>query len=412
MTFISQLIKKDVQDPSEEKIGKSKDFMISTDEPYPLLKAMIMDISKDKKKNVPMEDINQLGEKIKLRVDLNDVSDYQIKKTDIKITDILDKQIVDANGKKIDRVNDIEISEVDGNYRLIGLNVGFKGIIRRLGIEGILKDLKIETPGEYIAWDDINIYESDEYNLKLKVTDYDLKKLHPSDMAEIIKELNDKDLTTILNSLDEDIAAGVLEEISSNRQVCLLDSMDNKKTANILNKMSPDSATDLFGCLSEDKADELLDLMNPEEANDIRKLLNYSPDTAGGIMTTEFAVINEEYTAHEILDYLRNIVKNIRFIYYIYLVSDEVLTGIASLKDVIFADPDQKANEFMITDLITVDELENQIDVAKKIAKYNLLAIPVINNINEIKGIVTVDDAIGIILSSNRKIKSQKRFTH
>ncbi|MGZ7119882.1 MAG: magnesium transporter MgtE N-terminal domain-containing protein, partial [Methanobacterium sp.] len=345
MTFISQLIKKDVQDPSEEKIGKSKDFMISTDEPYPLLKAMIMDISKDKKKNVPMEDINQLGEKIKLRVDLNDVSDYQIKKTDIKITDILDKQIVDANGKKIDRVNDIEISEVDGNYRLIGLNVGFKGIIRRLGIESILKDLKIETPGEYIAWDDINIYESDEYNLKLKVTDYDLKKLHPSDMAEIIKELNDKDLNTILNSLDEDIAAGVLEEISSNRQVCLLDSMDNKKTANILNKMSPDSATDLFGCLSEDKADELLDLMNPEEANDIRKLLNYPPDTAGGIMTTEFAVINEEYTAHEILDYLRNIVKNIRFIYYIYLVSDEVLTGIASLKDVIFADPDQKANE-------------------------------------------------------------------
>ncbi|MGZ7210133.1 MAG: magnesium transporter [Methanobacterium sp.] len=400
MTFISQLIKKDVQDPSEEKIGKSKDFMISTDEPYPLLKAMIMDISKDKKKNVPMEDINQLGEKIKLRVDLNDVSDYQIKKTDIKITDILDKQIVDANGKKIDRVNDIEISEVDGNYRLIGLNVGFKGIIRRLGIEGILKDLKIETPGEYIAWDDINISESDEYNLKLKVTDYDLKKLHPSDMAEIIKELNDKDLNTILNSLDEDIAAGVLEEISSNRQVCLLDSMDNKKTANILNKMSPDSATDLFGCLSEDKANELLDLMNPEEANDIRKLLNYPPDTAGGIMTTEFAVINEEYTAHEILDYLRNIVKNIRFIYYIYLVSDEVLTGIASLKDVIFADPDQKANEFMVTDLITVDELENQIDVAKKIAKYNLLAIPVVNDKNEIKGIVTVDDAIEINLPS------------
>ncbi|MGZ7068519.1 MAG: CBS domain-containing protein, partial [Methanobacterium sp.] len=101
-----------------------------------------------------------------------------------------------------------------------------------------------------------------------------------------------------------------------------------------------------------------------------------------------------------ILDYLRNIVKNIRFIYYIYLVSDEVLTGIASLKDVIFADPDQKANEFMVTDLITVDELENQIDVAKKIAKYNLLAIPVVNDKNEIKGIVTVDDAIEINLPS------------
>ncbi|MGZ7208831.1 MAG: magnesium transporter [Methanobacterium sp.] len=412
MTFISEIIKKDVLDSGGEKIGKSKDFVISTNEPYPLLKAMITDISKKDKKNVPWEYIDDLMDQIKLKVGLYDIPDYQIKKTDIKLADILDKQIIDSNGKKIDRVNDIEISEIDGDYRLIGLNIGFKGISRRLGIEGILESLKIKTPGEYIAWNDVDLSGSDEYNIKLKVKDSDLKKLHPSDIAEIIKELNDKDLNTILNSLDDEIATSVLEEISSNRQVCLLDSMDNKKTANILNKMSPDSATDLFGCLSEDKANELLNLMNSQKANDIRKLLNYPPDTAGGIMTTEFAVITEESTAHEILDYLRNIVKDVRFIYYIYFVSNGVLTGIASLKDVIFADPDQKVTEFMVNDLIKVGELVNQIDVAKAIAKYNLLAIPVVNDINEIKGIVTVDDAIGIILSSNRKIKSQKRFTH
>ncbi|MGZ7109136.1 MAG: magnesium transporter [Methanobacterium sp.] len=412
MTFISEIIKKDVLDSGGEKIGKSKDFVISTNEPYPLLKAMITDISKKDKKNVPWEYIDDLMDQIKLKVGLYDIPDYQIKKTDIKLADILDKQIIDSNGKKIDRVNDIEISEIDGDYRLIGLNIGFKGISRRLGIEGILESLKIKTPGEYIAWNDVDLSGSDEYNIKLKVKDSDLKKLHPSDIAEIIKELNDKDLNTILNSLDDEIATSVLEEISSNRQVCLLDSMDNKKTANILNKMSPDSATDLFGCLSEDKANELLNLMNSQKANDIRKLLNYPPDTAGGIMTTEFAVITEESTAHEILDYLRNIVKDVRFIYYIYFVSNGVLTGIASLKDVIFADPDQKVTEFMVNDLIKVGELVNQIDVAKAIAKYNLLAIPVVNDINEIKGIVTVDDAIDIVLSSNGKIKSQKRFTH
>ncbi|MGZ7159026.1 MAG: magnesium transporter MgtE N-terminal domain-containing protein, partial [Methanobacterium sp.] len=306
MTFISEIIKKDVLDSGGEKIGKSKDFVISTNEPYPLLKAMITDISKKDKKNVPWEYIDDLMDQIKLKVGLYDIPDYQIKKTDIKLADILDKQIIDSNGKKIDRVNDIEISEIDGNYRLIGLNIGFKGISRRLGIEGILESLKIKTPGEYIAWNDVDLSGSDEYNIKLKVKDSDLKKLHPSDIAEIIKELNDKDLNTILNSLDDEIATSVLEEISSNRQVCLLDSMDNKKTANILNKMSPDSATDLFGCLSEDKANELLNLMNSQKANDIRKLLNYPPDTAGGIMTTEFAVITEESTAHEILDYLRN----------------------------------------------------------------------------------------------------------
>lgn len=393
---------------NEKKIGKSKDFIVSINEPYPLLKAMIVETSKKEEKEVPWENIEYLADKIKLNVDLKDIFDYHTEKTDIKLANILDKQIIDFNGKKIDRVNDIELFPIDSNYRLIGLSVGFKGITRRLGIENILNDLKIKTPGAYISWNNIDLSGSDEYNLKLKVTESSLKKLHPSDIAEIIKELNDKDLSTILNSLDEDIAANILEEISSDRQVCLLDNMDNKKTADILNKMPPDSATDLFGCLSKDKADKLLNLMDPKEANDIRKLLNYPPDTAGGMMTTDFAVINEKATAQEILDYLRNIVKDVRFIYYIYLVSDKVLKGMVSIKNVIFADPGKKVNDFMVSDLITASELENQNDVARKIAKYNLLAIPVINDKQEIKGIVTVDDAIDITLPSKWKNKIPK----
>lgn len=373
---------------------------MSTDEPYPVLKSMIMYTSKKEERNVPLVNIEQLEDKIILKDDLNRISDYQIKKTDIKLLGILDRQIIDSNSKKIGRVNDIELSEIDGYYRLIGLNTGLKGITRRLGIENILEDLKIKTSAQYIAWKDVDVSGSDEYNIELKVKESDLKKLHPSDMAEIIKELNDKDVAAILNSLDEDIASSILEEISSNRHVCLLDSMDNKKTANILNKMPPDSATDLFGCLSKDKANKLLDLMDPEEAEDIKKLLNYPPDTAGGMMTTKFAAVDEESTTHEILDYLKDVVKDVSFIYYIYLVSGEILTGIVSLKDVIFADPNQRANEFMVKDLINVNELENQDDVIKKIVKYNLLAIPVVNDKKEIKGIVTVDDAIDITLTS------------
>ena len=127
-------------------------------------------------------------------------------------------------------------------------------------------------------------------------------------------------------------------------------------------------------------------------------------------MTTHFAVIDEEKTSHEILEYLRDTVKNVNFIYYVYFVSDNTLTGVASLKDIIFADPDKRANEFMVYDLITAEELENQIDVAKKISKYNLLAIPVVNDKKEIKGIVTVDDAIDITLPSKWKDKIPKMF--
>ena len=399
LTFINKIIKKDVLDSKERKIGISKDFIASIDKPYPLLEAMVVSISKKDEKIVSWEDIDYLKGKIKLKSNLDNIRSYQIKKTDMRLTNILDKQIVDVNNKKIGRVNDIELSPIDSKYQIIGLGIGFEGLVRRLGIENVLNDLKIKFQEKYITWNDIDISGSNEYNLKLKVADLKLKKLHPADIASIIKELNDKDLDTILNSLDEDIAASILEEISSERQVCLVEGMANKKTAKILNKMPPDSATDLFGCLPEDRANKLLDLMNPEEASDIRKLLNYPPDTAGGIMTTDFAVINEESTPQEILDYLKDAVNDINFIYYIYLVSAEgILTGIVSLKDIIFSNSDKNASQFMVRDLITVKELENQNDVVKKIAKYNLLAVPVINDQNEIKGIVTVDDAIALAI--------------
>jgi len=354
--------------------------------------------------SIPFSSIENIGKNINLNAGLNEIKEYKTKDIDIKLVErVLDKQIVDINDKKVKRVNDIEISTVDGGYRLIGVGIGLKGALKRLGIEKLIKGIGIEIPEEYLTWKDIDIYKSDEINLKLKKSYSQVKTLHPADLAHIIQDLDDKDLSKILNSLDEDIAASILEEISSNRDVCLLQGMDNERTANILNLMSPDSATDLFGCLSEDRANELLNLMNASDANEIRKLLNYPPDTAGGIMTTEFAAVHEDYTAKEILDHLRNIVKDIRFIYYVYMVSNGVLTGISSLKDIIFADPGQVANQFMTSHLITVGELEKDIDVAKKMAKYNLLAIPVINDKNEIKGIVTVDDAMRVILPSKWK---------
>lgn len=408
ISFISELTGKKVFNPDGQKIGKIKDLIVSSNDRYPLVVAVVITADKTNK-NIPWNYIDTINDDLKLNMDLEDINEYKLNENDIKLVNILDKQIVDTNDKKIERVNDIELSKIDGKYQLIGLGIGFKGIAKRIGIDNILKDLKINIPDEYITWKDIDFSKSDGYNLKLKVPDERLKKLHPSDIAEIIHELNDKDLSTILHSLDDDIAASVLEEISSNRQICLLDGMDNEKTANILNKMSPDSATDLLGCLSKDRADEFLNLMNTKKADDIRKLLDYPPDTAGGLMTTEFAVINDDSTAQELLNHLRNIVKDIRFIYYVYLVSKNgILTGVASLKDIIFADPDKQANEFMKTDLITVNELENQNEVARKIAKYNLLAIPVINDRNEIKGIVTFDDILDVTLPSQWKDKIPK----
>lgn len=324
---------------------------------------------------------------------------------DIKLVeDVFDKQLVDVEGKKIRRINDLQVSPIDDHYRLIGVDISFKGVLRRLGLEKITNSLKINLQEDYIDWKDIDISTSRDniFNLKLKVHKYDLKKLHPADIADIVEKLSVKDSVTILNSFDEEVAADILEEISQENQMCLLDEIDSQKAAGILNKMSPDDATDLLSCLSDNKIDKLLKLMDPEESKDLKKLLKYPEDTAGGIMTTEFAAVFEELKAGEIIDKLREIDKEAESIYYIYALSkDGDLTGVASLKEILFAASDKRLKEFMNKNIISVDIKEKQTEVIETIAKYNLLAVPVTDDKNHLKGIVTVDDAVDLLLTSD-----------
>ena len=392
-------------DSNGKIIGKCKDCIISAKRSYPIINAIVLREPHKKDINIPWEYINNSGSTISLKTSFYDINEYNIGKRDIKLVeDVFDKQLVDIEGKKIRRINDLQVSPVDGHYRLIGVDISLKGALRRLGLEKIASSLKINLQEDYIDWKDIDVSTSKDniFNLRLKVHEYDLKKLHPADIADIVEKLSVKDSITILNSFDEEVAADILEEISQENQMCLLDEIDSKKAANILNKMSPDDATDLLGCLSESKTDNLLGLMDPEESKDLKKLLQYPEDTAGGIMTTEFAAISEELKAGEIIDKLKEMDKEAESIYYIYAQSKQgTLTGVTSLKQVLFANPDKPLNEFMNKEVISVDVKEKQLDVIETIAKYNLLAVPVIDDKNHLKGIVTVDDAIDLLLSSN-----------
>ena len=404
--FISEIIDKPVFDSNGKVVGKCKDCIVSAKRSYPVINAIVIRGHDKKDINVPWEYVKGSKDNIMLNTEFKNIKKYYIGNRDIKLVEnIFDKQLVDVEGKKIRRINDLEISPVDGRYRLIGVDVSFKGALRRLGLEKVASSLKINLQEDYIDWKDIDVSTSRDniFNLKLNVHAYDLKKLHPADIADIVEKLSVKDSVTILNSFDDEVAADILEEISQENQACLLDEIDSKKAANILNKMSPDDATDLLSCLSDSKSDDLLGLMDPEESKDLKKLLKYPEDTAGGIMTTEAAAVFEELKAGEIIDKLKEIDKYSESIYYIYAQSKKGhLTGVASLKQVLFADPDKALKDFMTKGVISVDVKENQLRVIETIAKYNLLAVPVIDNKNYLKGIVTVDDAIDLLLSLNK----------
>lgn len=412
MHFLSEIMKKSVIDLEGNKIGKFKDFIVSVKRSYPIVEAVSISTSRKNIINVSWKNVEYINQDIKLNVKSEDIKEYQMKKLDIKLVDeVMDKQVVDVEGKKIRRINDLQLSATNGHYRLIGVDISVKGILRRLGIEKIAKGLGIKLQEDYIAWKDIDIVESDVTRLKLKVPEYNLKKLHPADIAEIVDQLNVNDSITILNSLDEEVAADAIEEISPERQVCLIEEMDSERAADILDEMSPDDAADLIGDLSDDKAQELLELMDPEESKDVKQLLEYPEDTAGGIMTTEFVVVPEEFTARETLNRLRKIAEDVESIYYIYVISKtKDLVGVISLRELLLAKPEQKIIEFMHRDIIAVDVMEDQHEVAKKIAKYNLLAVPVVKNENKLKGVVTVDDAIDIVLPTAWKKRVPRMF--
>lgn len=412
MRFLSEIMKKTVIDLDGNKIGKFKDFIVSVNILYPLVEAVSIRTSGKKDILVSWEDVDHINKEIKLKVKFDDIEEYNLKKRDIKLVEeVLDKQVVDLEGKKIRRINDLQLSTTKGYYRLIGVDISFKGVLRRLGLEKIASSLKINLHEDYISWMDVDVLESDISRLKLKVPEYSLKKLHPADIAEIVDQLSINDSINVLNSLDEEVAADALEEISPERQVSLFEEMETKRAADLLEEMSPDDAADLIGELSDDRAQELLELMDPEEAKDVESLLIYPEDTAGGIMTTEFAAVKEGLTARETLNALREMAKEVESIYYIYILSNSnSLVGVMSLRELLLADPEQKITEGMHRDIISVDVMEEEHDVAKKIAKYNLLALPVVKDENKIQGVVTVDDAIDIVLPTAWKKHVPRMF--
>ena len=412
MPFLSEMIKKSVVDNAGKTVGKLVDVIVSADRPYPKVKALSVRAAKGKTVAIPSEQIERLENGMRLKVKADDVAKYEKEEHEVMLAaDVLDRQVVDVEGKKLRRVNDLRLARTNGSYRLIGVDIGATGLLRRLGIERITDRVGIHPEENYIAWTDVDSIRSDPMSVKLTVPKYNITQLHPADIAEIVDQLNLQEGLTLINSLDEEAAADTLEETSEERQVSLIEGMDAERAADILEEMAPDDAADLLGDLPADRAEAILELMEPDESEDIKELLEYPEDTAGGIMTNEFIAVNKEQTVEQALGEVRKAAKSVESIYYIYVTSNgNDLVGVTSLRDILTAPGNTKLSTLMHTDLITADVREDQHEVARKIAKYNLLALPVVENETTLKGIVTVDDAIDIVLPTAWKKKVPKMF--
>lgn len=400
MFFLSQLIGKPVLDRRGEAFGKVRDLIVALGEQYPPVTGLVVRVTGGRDIFLPWSDVQEINTSgARLHTSSIDIASFRQRPNEIRLwLDLQDKQIVDVEGRKIVRVNDIQLAPVRGRLRLVAVDVGLAGILRRLNLSGPGERLAraLNLPIEnYIEWEDVDPVESSVSSLKLRVPHQALSTLHPADVAHIVEQLAPRDRTGILASLNDERAADVMEELSAEDQVDVLEDLPPETAADILEEMGPDDAADLLADLSEERKAELLRLMEPEEAEDVRELLSYGEETAGGMMTTDFITVSPDETAQQVIDRLRDLKPDANHVYYLYVTdADGVLVGTITLRGLIIATPDTKLREFVRPDPISVTLDTDADEVARAIARYNLLALPVVDDHGRMEGVVTVDDAM------------------
>jgi CBS domain-containing protein len=415
-TFLSQILGKPVWDAQGQRIGRCVDVLVEdVDAGFPAVRAMALKNGEPEIRLVPSESISWLKPSIILNT--NNPPAYEATGHELWLAkQVLDRQIVDTDGRRLVRVNDLQLVRCtpDGPYSLGGVDVGSLGLLRRLGVEnptaGLYKLLGREAPQAIIPWSDVAPLQAQE-PLRLKVSRDRISELHPADIAQIVSELDRPMGDALLGTLDTETIADTMEEIEPELQASILGTLTPERAADVLEEMGPDEAADLLADLHPSERSKLLNLMQDEDAVDVQKLLSYPENTAGGIMTTEFVTIPDGLTVAQALDYLRqsHSAQEDEALYYVYIVDGEQkLLGVTGLRDLVLNLPDTSVHEIMDTDAITVDPLLPQNEVGRLVARYNLLAVPVVDKDNVMHGIVTVDDAIDAMIPTAWK----KRLPH
>lgn len=318
--------------------------------------------------------------------------------------DLLDQQIIDTNGRKVVRVNDVDLSDqrTNGNteLRIFQVDVGLPAAVRRM-LQGVVPPMAIrriqsKLPPRNIRWEFVNLIEPDPLRrVKLRLSSDKLAKLHPADLADIMEEISPDERQSIMGSLDEETAAETLAELDKRLQRQVVEKLDPEKAADILEEMSPDAAADLIQNLEPDTSREVLGEMDDREAQEVEELLRFDENTAGGMMTTEIVVVGEDATRGEVVDHIRfheipaDQLDNI-----VLINRDAQLAGTVPIAHLLLANGEQRMIEIASEPLLSLKTDADENEVFELFDKYNLRSLVVVNGENCPIGAITVDDVV------------------
>jgi len=432
--YLSQLLNKPVRDPQGNPVGIVSDLIVRLGGSFPPVTALTLRLGGASRGIPPLATFlhwRQVASVSISGINLSsarlDLQRFRRRPGELLLdADLMDQQVLDLNGRKLVRVNDVQLVAAGPggtDLRLAGIDVGLRGLLRRLDIEPLARWLDehtpLDIPDRVIPWESIEPLDlvdltPDQVGADiieaggrigsskgLKLTHEKLAALHPADVAELVAQMSAPDRAAILESLDTETAAETLGELEPEMQGDVLEDLPTETAVEILSELPPDEAADALAEVDPDRAAELLSGLDIRDARAVRELMAYPEDVAGGMMNTSFVAVTGSLTAQATIDRLRRLAPPAEEISYVYVVDENgKLIGALSLRDLIVAPPKARLADILAGkgEVVHVRADMPLDEVIHVIEKYNLLAVPVTDENEHLLGVITVDDAIEQLL--------------
>ncbi len=402
--FLSRLLGKVTCDAQGRKLGKVTDLLVHLAEPYPVVTDVLVKTGKGEAALISWQNIREGDGKFLVSAfTIRPDRELVFPEGSLLLKDtLLDKQVVDTNGAKIRRVNDLQFLKVHEAFYLVHVDVGFRGLMRRIGLEKFM-DFSLQglfdyvLPDQLIPWKFVQPLVSPDL-LQLNIAQNRLSQLHPADLADIIEDLDIHQRAAVFQSLDAETAAETLEETDPKIQVSLIEGLNPADASEIIEEMSLSEAADLLGDLPDEMAEGILKEMEQDIADDVKELLTHPEETAGGLMTTSFLQMPPTATVGEAMEFIHKNAEDVDFIYYLYIVDgEEHLLGMVGLRELFVASAEETLNNLMDTRIVSVTLDEDKEAIAQSFAKYGLMALPVLDDGAKINGVIIFKNLLEVV---------------
>jgi CBS domain-containing protein/sporulation protein YlmC with PRC-barrel domain len=403
--FLSDILGKKIVDKAGKTIGRVYDLTTEFMEPYPVVSGLTLgSAQKEKPLFLPWKNVVDINEEMELTIEATgEPAVLHLRPGELLLRDdLLDKQVVDTDGAKIRRVNDLQFLKTKLGLHLVHVDVGFRGLIRRVGLtkifDAIMRSLfDYQLSDQLISWKFVQPLFSPD-RIQLNIAQNRLGQIHPADLADILEDLDIRQRTAMFQSLDVETAAETLEETDPKIQVSLINDLNTSEASDIIEEMSLSEAADLLGDLPKAKAEGILREMEQEIAEDVKELLAHPEREAGGMMTTSYLSFRPQTTVREAMEAFRREAADVDLVYYIYVTDDEErLLGVITLRDLVLADSGKKLVEIMDERVISLKLDDKDDTIAENFAKYAVTAIPVVDENERMQGTIIFKNLLDVV---------------